>query len=154
MRLQIVHPNQTHQPKAAAAAAEIFKALSSDMAETELIDAESAEGSRADLVLAVFSLKHGAFAPIVPYYRDIRDKKVAFVALLDGPVDAARVRKTVWGTKKQFCGNEVVRAYLCSLCPESPSGLSEAEKGKILDCVTALCDEHGQAADRPLAVNF
>ena len=148
MKLHIIHPQQNQQPVAAALAKAISESLPYDVT---LADASSAGPVEGDLVLAVFSLNSGAFAPIVPCYRDLRDKKVAFVAALSGDVDMARLRKTSWGIKKQFCGNEVVGGYFCPSPDNTAWGISEAEVEKARNFARKFYNDN---ADMPQAANF
>jgi len=153
MKTLIIHPDKTQQPVAATLAKEIYQSLPAD--DTALASTDIADAGEADLVLAVFSLRHGAFAPTVSCYRELRDKKVAFVAVLTGPVDASRVRKTVWGTKKQFCGNHVVGAYLCPADDEVAWGISEKEVTNAVNFAHRLYQEHGgESEPESLAANF
>ncbi len=161
MKIIIIHPDQRQQPVAATLAHELARALPPG---TEVASADTADAREADSVLAVFSLKPGAFAPIVPCYRALRDKKVAFVAVLTGPVDAGRVRKSVWGCKKQFCGNEVVGAYLCPADDDQAWGPVESEVAKVrafarrfYEDQAALAGTSGPAlesVETPLAANY
>ena len=153
MKTFIIHPDNSQQPVAATLAKEIRRALPAD--DVVLTSTDAASPEEADLVLAVFSLRHGSFAPTVPCYRDLRDKKVAFVAVLAGPVDASRVRKTVWGTKKQFCGNHVVGAYLCPADDEVAWGVPEREVANVVNFALKTYQEHSALSEpEPLAVNF
>lgn len=144
MKIFIIHPDKSQQPSATNLALEICRALPEG--ETVLTSADEADAGQADLVLAVFSLRHGAFAPTVACYRELRDKKVAFVAVLAGPVDASRVRKTAWGIKKQFCGNHVVGAYLCPADAEAALGVSEREVANSINFARKVYEEHGGQA--------
>jgi hypothetical protein len=110
MKVYVIHPDQ--QPVSALLANEVLKSLPAD---AEVSAASQADVTDADLILAVFSLRQGAFAPTVACFRELRDKKVAFLAALAGQVDQGRLRKTVWGIKKSFCGNHVLGGYLCPL---------------------------------------
>ena len=153
MKTFIIHPDKIQQPVAATLAKEMYHALPSG--DVVLTSTEAAEPDEADLVLAVFSLRQGSFAPTVPCYRELRDKKVAFVAVLAGPVDASRVRKTVWGSKKQFCGNEVVGAYLCAADDEVAWGVAAREVANVVNFARKMHQEHGgQSEPDSLAVNF
>ncbi len=146
MKITILHTDPAHQPVAAAVAEDLHCALPPGTAGLNCA-ADSAPGD-ADLILAVFSLRPGAFAPIVPGYRDLRDRKVAFLALLVGPVDASRLRKTIWGIKKQFCGNRVVGGYLCPADDQAGRGLADDERAKALAFVRRLYEEQ---ADEPVS---
>ena len=153
MNTFIIHPDKAQQPVAAALAKEIYRTWPSD--DVVLAGAEKAEPGEADLVLAVFSLREGSFAPTVACYRELRDKKVAFVAVLAGPVDASRIRKTVWGSKKQFCGNEVVGAYLCPADDEVAWGVPEREVTKVTNFAHKIYQDHsGPCEPESPAVNF
>ena len=108
MKISVIYPDQ--QPAAAALA----HSLTCVMPRNTLIAAvHEADTREADMVLAVFTLKQGSFAPTVGRFRELRDKRVALAPILTGEVDRSRVMKTVWGSKKQFCGNEVMGLYLC-----------------------------------------
>ena len=69
--------------------------------------------AEADLFVAVFDLPEGAFAPKNPFYRNLKDKNVAILTTLSGPIDQSRLRKTFWGSKKEFCGNWILGGYMC-----------------------------------------
>ncbi|MDL2226326.1 hypothetical protein LJB86_01550 [Deltaproteobacteria bacterium OttesenSCG-928-M10] len=129
MSIHLLHPPKEQQPASAALAREVARALP-DGAVT-LSATDEAEPPESDLVVAVFSLRQGSFAPTVARYRDLRNKKVAFVAILAGPVDAARVRKSVWGSKKQFCGNQLVGAYLCPADDDAAWGRLRGGSGQV-----------------------
>ena len=153
MRTFIIHPDKAQQPVAATLAKEMYRTWPT--ADVVLADAETADPGEADLVLAVFSLREGSFAPTVACYRELRDKKVAFVAVLAGSVDGSRVRKTVWGSKKQFCGNEVVGAYLCPADDEVAWGVPEREVTNVINFAHKIYQDHGgQSESEALAVNF
>lgn len=153
MKISIIHTDPAHQPVAATVAREIHRHLPRGQA--GLTCATRPDLDQAELVLAVFSLRPGAFAPIVPCYRELRGKKVAFLAILTGPVDQSRLRKTVWGIKKQFCGNHVVAGYLCPAEDEVAWGLTQNELAKALDFARKLLEEHApEHQDQPLAVNY
>lgn len=153
MKISIVHTDPTHQPVAATLAKEIHRYLPRGLA--DLTCASNPKPTQAELILAVFSLREGAFAPIVPYYRELRDKKVAFLAILTGPVDQSRLRKTVWGIKKQFCGNQVVAGYLCPAEDEAAWGLTENELTKALSFARKVFNEHGPVInEKAMAVNY
>ncbi len=148
MNIFILHPEAQRQPVAAALAAELGRALPPP-ARVRVAEAGAIDPAEADLVLAVFSLKPGAFAPLAPGYRDIRDTKVGFVALLAGPVDGGRVRKTVWGSKKRFCGNEMVGAYLCPTDDDQLWGPTAEEVVKAQAFALRLYEEHRGSASWP-----
>lgn len=152
MKMHIVHTDPMQQPVAADLAKIIHEALPAGA--SALCCAANADLDRAEVVLAVFSLKPGSFAPTVACFRELADKKVACLAVLVGEVDADRARKTFWGVKKQFCGNEVVGAYLCPASDDVVWGPTEAEVGKAVNFARRLLDDHVQAAARPMAVNY
>lgn len=152
MKINIVHTCSGQQPVAATVAAKIYQSLPEGEAVANCVD--KAAPAEDDLVLAVFSLRAGSFAPTVACYRELRDKKVAFVAILTGPVDQARVRKTIWAIKKQFCGNYVVGGYLCPAESDEPWGLPAAELTKVLAYARRLYDEHLAPEEGALAVNY
>ena len=153
MNIHLLHPPKEQQPVAATLAREIIRALP-DGAVTISATNEESGALESDLVVAVFSLRHGTYAPTVASYRDLRDKKVAFVAVLTGPVDPARVRKTIWGSKKQFCGNQMTGAYLCPADDDVAWGISEAEVGKCRDFLRRIYETNSQADHiQALAVN-
>ncbi|MDR0881109.1 MAG: flavodoxin family protein [Candidatus Adiutrix sp.] len=140
MRLYIIHPDAARQPVAATVAREIHRSLPAD--QSHLACDSQAAPADDDFILAVFSLRPGSFAPLLPAYRELRDKKVAFVALLAGPADSSRARKTAWAIKKQFCGNQVLAGYLCPAEDDLAWGLKDDELGKILALAHKLCREH------------
>lgn len=148
MNIFILHPEARRQPVAAALAEELGRALP-PQARVRVAEAGAIDPAEADLVLAVFSLKPGAFAPLAPGYRDISDTKVGIVALLAGPVDGGRVRKTVWGSKKRFCGNEVVGAYLCPTDDDQLWGPTAEEVAKAQAFARRLYEELLIAAASP-----
>ncbi|MDR1045721.1 MAG: hypothetical protein LBP33_11500 [Candidatus Adiutrix sp.] len=152
MKIQIVHTEPGQQPVAATLAKEIYRSL--PRTEARIASVSQARADDDSLILAVFSVRNGAFAPIVPFYRELRDQKVAFVAVLTGPVDPARVRKTVWGIKKQFCGNQVLAGYLCPADDDVAWGLSADELGKVLAFARRTYEEHCQVLPAPMAVNY
>lgn len=152
MKISIVHTDPAHQPVAAAVAKEIHRRLPRGLA--DLTCTAQPDLDQSKLILAVFSLREGAFAPITSCYRELRDKKVAFLAILTGPVDQARLRKTVWGIKKQFCGNRVVAGYLCPAEDDVAWGLTRDELTKALNFTQRVFEEHAPSScDEPLAVN-
>lgn len=140
MCLYIIHPAADRQPVAATVAREIHRSLPAGR--SHLACDALAAPANDDFILAVFSLKPGAFAPLVPAYRELRDKKVAFVAMLAGPADSSRARKTAWAIKKQFCGNQVLAGYLCPAEADLARGLKEDDLSKILTLAHKLCREH------------
>ena len=153
--MHIVHTDPMQQPVAAELAQKIHQALPAGS--SNLCCATNADLDEAEVVLAIFSLKQGSFAPTVPCFRELADKKVAYLAILIGEVDTSRVHKTVWGVKKQFCGNEVVGAYLCPSPDDVVWGPTEAEVTKSVNFARRLLDEHGNALSEgqpPLAVNY
>lgn len=153
MNIQLLHPPKEQQPVSATLAREMTKALPDGV--VALAATSEAAPPESDLVVAVFSLRQGSFAPTVARFRELRNKKVAFVAIMSGPVDAARVRKSIWGSKKQFCGNELVGAYLCPADDDMAWGISEAEVAKCRDFLRRIYDSHGQACqDEAMAVNY
>lgn len=152
MKTYILHTDPLHYPVAATMALEIQSALPPGAA--ELACTTNAKVDDADLVIAVFSLKQGSFAPTVPCYRELADAKVAYVAILGGETDAQRARKTAWGIKKQFCGNQVVAGYLCPAPDDVIWGPAETEIEKVKAFARNVLHEHGQDAHQPLAVNF
>ena len=152
MKIQIAHTEPAQQPVAATLAKEICRALPKGEAFMSSVSQAQADGD--SLILAVFSVRNGAFAPLVPFYQEMRDQKVAFVAVLTGPVDQARVRKTVWGIKKQFCGNHVLAGYLCPAADDVAWGLSQEELGKVLNFARRVYDEHCQPVQEALVVNY
>lgn len=152
MKISIVHTDPMHQPVAATVAKELYRYLPPGLA--DLSCASTPNPHQAELILAVFSLRQGAFAPIVPFYRELRDKKVAFLAILTGPVDQSRLRKTAWGIKKQFCGNQMVGGYLCPAEDDVAWGLTQDELTKALVFARKMLQEHGSAmGEKALAVN-
>lgn len=152
MKICIVHTDPDHQPVAATVAKEIHRNL--PLGQADLTCVSDPDLSQAELILAVFSLRQGAFAPIVPCYRELRAKKIAFLAILTGPVDQSRLRKTVWGIKKQFCGNQVVAGYLCPAEDEVAWGLTQVELTKALSFVRKVLKDHGSAlSENTLAAN-
>lgn len=156
MKILIIHPEAKYQPVATTMAEEIKKVLPPD---AELMDMESipenqATGEDAELVLAVFSLKPGAFAPLVPAFQALRNKKVAFVALITGPVDFGRLRKCSWGIKKQFCGNELVGGYFCPTGDDMVWGPSEIEVEKAQAFARKFYEENAASEIPALAVNY
>lgn len=150
--MHIVHTDSMQQPVAAELAERIYQALPGGT--TELCCAANADLDSTEVVLAVFSLKQGSFAPTVPCFRELADKKVAYLAILVGEVDSSRVHKTVWGVKKQFCGNEVVSAYLCPSSDDVVWGPSEAEVEKCIRFARRLLDEHCGGSSEAMAVNY
>jgi len=152
MKINIVHTCSGQQPVAATVAREIHQSLPAGESVLNCVD--KAAPAEDDLVLAVFSLRAGAFAPTVALYRELRDKKVAFVAILTGPVDKARVRKTIWAIKKQFCGNYVLGGYLCPADDEVAWGMSETELTKVLTFARRLYDEHADPEEGAMVVNY
>lgn len=128
MKVQLLHPPKNQQPVAAILAAEIAKAIPE--VQTCLASTDEPQPGDAQLVVPVFCLRQGSFAPTVAAYRALRGVKLAFVAALTGDVNAARVRKSIWGSKKQFCGNELLGAYLCPAADEAAWGVSELELDK------------------------
>jgi len=139
---------------AATVAREIHRLLPGQGARLSSVTEAAARLEADDLVLAVFSVKNGAYAPIVPFYQELRDKKVAFLAVLCGPVDASRVRKTVWAIKKQFCGNQVLGGYLCPALDDQAWGLSTEEMNKVINFSRKLYDDHIAFQENPMAVNY
>jgi hypothetical protein len=154
MKILILHPSQHQQPVATALAWEVARDLPPQIRDmpilTKVVSANApdaiASALAADMVLAVFSLKSGAFAPTVPCYRAVRNTKVAFVAVLTGPVDASRVRKSAWGIKKQFCGNTVVGGYLCQADDDQVWGPAESEVAKVRAFARRCCAEQAGLA--------
>ena len=151
MKILIIHPEATQQPAATTLARGIKKSLPQG---AEPIMVNEGEEEDAELVLVVFSLKAGAFAPLVPAFRALRDKKVAFVALMAGAVDIGRLRKCSWGIKKQFCGNEVVGGYFCPIENEMVGGPSEAEVGKVHAFARNFYEKNAMEEILPVAVNY
>lgn len=152
MKISIVHTDPAHQPVAATVAREIHRHLPSGLA--DLTCASKPDSlDQTEFVLAVFSLRPGAFAPVVPCYRELRGKKVAFLAILTGAVDQSRLRKTVWGIKKQFCGNHVVAGYLCPAEDEEAWGLTQDELTKALEFARRVFEEYALAPDEAMAGN-
>lgn len=139
MKVLVIHPDAKQQPVAATLAREIQKALPPD---AEPVSWDQEEGREAELVLVVFSLKAGTFAPLVPAFQALKDKKVAFVAVITGPVDFGRVRKCSWGIKKQFCGNELVGGYFCPAEDEIAWGPTEAEVQKVRNFACNFYEEN------------
>ncbi len=155
MILHLIHTEASQQPVAATVAREISRTLPVGYVKMISTEAASAENiDENDLVLAVFSVKNGAYAPIVPFYQQLRNKKVAFLAVLTGPVEAARVRKTVWAVKKQFCGNRLVGGYLCPAPDDMAWGLTREEMEKARNFAQTLYDEHIAPGEDALAANF
>lgn len=153
--MHIVHTDPMQQPVAAELAKKIHQALPAGS--SNLCCATNAALDEAEVVLAVFSLKEGSFAPTVACFRELADKKVAYLAILVGEVNSSRVFKTFWGTKKQFCGNEVVGAYLCPAPDDIVWGPTEAEENKSVNFARRLIEEHEFSISeaRPqLAANF
>lgn len=152
MKISIVHTAPAHQPVAATVAREIHRHLPCGLADlTCTSKPESLD--QTELVLAVFSLRPGAFAPVVPCYRELRGKKVAFMAILTGAVDQSRLRKTVWGVKKQFCGNHVVAGYLCPAEDEEAWGLTEDELTKALEFTRRVFEEYASSSGEAMVEN-
>lgn len=153
MSIHLLHPPKEQQPVSAALAREMARALPPEAVILSATN-EAATLPESDLVVAVFSLRPGSFAPTVARFRDLRDKKVAFVAALSGQVDVARVLKSIRGSKKQFCGNELVGAYLCPADDDMAWGVSGAEIGKCRDFLRRIYKSHGQGYQaRALAGN-
>ena len=151
--MYIVHTDPMQQPVAAELAQRIHQALPAGSC--ELACATNADLDGAEVVLAVFSLKQGSFAPTVPCFRELTDKKVAYVAILVGEIDRTRVQKSFWGIKKQFCGNQVVSAYLCPSDDDVLWGPSDPEVRKATNFARRLLEEHGHMPVQPsMAANF
>jgi hypothetical protein len=148
MKILIIHPEAAQQPAAARLAANIQQAFPEGHA---LAAPAGADPSGAGLVLAVFSLKDGAFAPTVAAYRALAGQRVAFVAILSGPVNFSRLTKTSWGVKKQFCGNEILGGYFC---PAGADGANPDQDEVAKTCAFALRLGEEEAAPAPLAVNY
>lgn len=152
MKILIIHPDANLQPVAAYLAQEIMKGLPPD---AEPVAFDSPEADQAELVIAVFSLKPNTFAPLVPAFRALKDKKVAFVGVITGPVDFGRLRKCTWGTKKQFCGNQVMAGYFCPAEDHMGQNPTEKEVAKVVTFAHLFYQEQAALEDTPtLAVNF
>ncbi|UQZ89328.1 hypothetical protein C4J81_09010 [Deltaproteobacteria bacterium Smac51] len=145
MKISIIYPDQ--QPASAALAHSLAAVMPPDVRIAPVSEADTAE---AELVLAVFTLKQGSFAPTVGRFRELRDKKVALVPILTGEVERGRVMKTVWGSKKQFCGNYMMGAYLCPAVGEPGRELVAEDEAKKVQAfagrVLNNCSETGKAA--------
>jgi len=150
--MHIVHTDPMQQPVAADLAKIIHDALPPGSA--ELCCATNADLRDAEVVLAVFSLKQGSFAPTVPCFRELADKKVAYLGILVGEVDSSRVFKSFWGIKKQFCGNEVVGAYLCPAHDDVVWGPTEAEVEKSINFARRLQEDQASASTQAMAANY
>ncbi len=120
----------------------------------ELRPAHNLKGASADLVVAMFNLKPTAFAPLSFGFQSLRDQRIALMGLLSGPVNFGRINKTLWGTKKQFCGNEILAAYFSSYVTESPTGVSDDELQKCRSFLEKLYLQIINEKDLPSAVNF
>lgn len=140
MKILILHPEPTQQPAAARLAANIQQAFPKGHA---LAVPTGVDPSGADLILAVFSLKNGAFAPTVAAYRALAGQRVAFIAILSGPVTFSRLTKTSWGVKKQFCGNEILGGYFS---PAGADGVNPDQSEVTKACVFALRLSAGKAS--------
>lgn len=138
MQISVIHPEATQQPVAATLASEIIKSLPP---KAELVHSGKNIPDLAELVIVVFSLKPGAFAPVVPVFRALKNKKVAFVAVITGAVDFTRLRSCSWGIKKQFCGNQVLGGYFCPAVDDVAWGPVEKEVNKVKDFVINLYEE-------------
>ncbi len=108
MKTAILYPD--HQPASVALA----HSLAAVMPPGGLIlPVSEAANLGAEMVLAVFTLKQGTFAPTVACFRELRDTRVALAPILTGEISRDRGMKSFWGSKKQFCGNYILGAYLC-----------------------------------------
>ncbi|MDR2827415.1 MAG: hypothetical protein LBV77_05275 [Candidatus Adiutrix intracellularis] len=150
MKILLLHPESTQQPAAARLAANIQQSFPEGHA---LAVPTGADPSGADLILAVFSLKDGAFAPTVAAYRDLAGQRVAFIAILSGPVTFSRLTKTSWGVKKQFCGNEILGGYFS---PTGADGINPDQSEVAKACIFALrlSAEKSAPLTPPLTINY
>ncbi len=107
--------------------------------ETVIVSVSEAAAVEAEMVLAVFTLERGTFAPTVDRFRKLRGKKVALVPILTGEVDRDRVIQSFWGSKRQFFGNYILGVYLCPAAGALGRELvAEHEAQKVRDFVKRI----------------
>ncbi len=126
MKIAIMYPDR--QPASIALAHSVASVMPPD---TRIVPISEADDLEAEMVLAVFTLKRGAFAPTVARFRELRNTKVALIPILTGEINRDRVIKSFWGSKKQFCGNYLLGTYICPAVGEPGRELApehEAQK--------------------------
>ncbi len=127
MKTVIIYPDQ--QPASVVLAHSLAAVMPPD---GHILPISEAANLEAEMVLAVFTLKQGTFAPTVACFRELRDTKVALAPILTGEISRDRVMKSFWGSKKRFCGNYILGAYLCPAIGEPGRELvAEHEARKV-----------------------
>ncbi len=134
MKISIMYPDR--QP-ASLALAQSLAAVAPPGA--VIVPASEAAASEAEMILAVFTLRRGTFAPAVDGFRKLRDKKVVLAPILTGEIDRDRAIQSFWDSKGRFRGNRILGVYLCPA--EGAPGrelVAEHEAQKVRDFVARI----------------